>query len=267
MTEGAPPPVRVNGYTLRGTTVSATLKPVRWAPKMKNAQPNPDYLTDNAYRMASEAACRTVIPAMQTDLHQSGSVLATFCTLSHPLSSATTRTARTSSMPTCFSSDGKIKWQIRRAHEHTDPLYLFGYAWKQHLKYTNLDEFFHTRVGQMLTPDYLKAAFKHYRSTAHENEGGEASEKAHAGPGEKRKVPLLTRANLLPEMEYFDHDQGFTPLNLSVAKLASRHLPRVLEAALHVRVRNHAEAVACLPEHLVPHPPRSFQGGSHGLDE
>ena len=87
--------------------------------------------------------------------------------------------------------------------------------------YTNLDEFFHTRVSQMLTPDYLKAAFKHYRSTAHENEGGEASEKAHAGPGEKRKVPLLTRANLLPEMEFFDHDQGFTPLNLSVAKLAS----------------------------------------------
>ena len=116
-----------------------------------------------------------------------------------------------------FSSDGEIKWQIRKPHEHTDPLYLFGYAWKQIHEPRRV----HTRVGQMLTPDYLKAAFKHYRSTAHENEGGEASEKAHAGPGEKRKVPLLTRANLLPEMEYFDHDQGFTPLNLSVAKLAS----------------------------------------------
>ena len=115
---------------------------------------------------------------------------------------------------------GKIKWQLRQVHEHTDPKKLHGYVWKTHMKHAAITSMKYALLGTMFSFEYLKEAYKYWLSQAHTNEGGEASLNA-LRPGQRGGTHTMTRSTLLPDVEFFEYDRGLGPLRLPVGKTAS----------------------------------------------
>ena len=115
--------------------------------------------------------------------------------------------------------EGVITWALGQVHIHTNPKYLGGYAWKEHVRYANVALFPHAVIGVSYAElqvwyDY----FKTVRSST--NEGG-AGTLNLLRPGQSVETSTMTRTSVLPDVEYFEHMQGLAPLGLSVGKLVA----------------------------------------------
>ena len=105
-------------------------------------------------------------------------------------------------------------------HEHDDPRHLFGYCFKEHVKFASLLLLKYAVAGAELSIAYLKDAYKYWLQRAMANEGGEANLNV-LRPGQHAGTHTITRSSLLPDVEYFEHERGLAALRLTIASLAA----------------------------------------------
>lgn len=114
---------------------------------------------------------------------------------------------------------GVVTWSLREVHIHTDPKYLKGYCWKDHVRVASVQQHPHAVVN--LSYDELQVAYQYYMTArSSHNEGGTGTLNL-SRPGQSIETSTMTRTSVLPEVEYFEHVQGLAPLGLSVGKLVS----------------------------------------------
>ena len=97
---------------------------------------------------------------------------------------------------------GKVNWQIRELHVHSDWRFLKGYCYKDHLKLNMPGCIFqYASLGIHVT--VLRECYKYYLTTAFSNnEGGDSTRKMGV-PGQTVDMLPTTRSSLLPEVEVF----------------------------------------------------------------
>ena len=114
---------------------------------------------------------------------------------------------------------GVVTWALRKVHIHTDPKYLMGYCWKEHLRYATIALFPHAIFG--VSHQQLQAAYSQYKTARSSSNEGGAGTLNLLRPGQSVETSTMTRTSVLPDVEYFEHMQGLIPLGLSVGKLAA----------------------------------------------
>ena len=251
MVDAAPNAAVVHEPVAVEKTQSVTLEPVKdtsFAPAAGAAVVSID--------AARDAACQAALAGLKADLMQwKTEGFLRHCLLwqeygklkakAHLQTSFTTLTLEREDAAACreldrrlrpllaaYTAGGMVKWTFRKHHVHTDPKLLDGYCAKQHLRYASWDVCPYLSIGDLYTRAYLIDAYQHWLSSGASGSESGPSTLSVDMPGQEGHCPVMTRASLLTDVEYWEHQEGFTELNLQRAKAAGMRVAQK-QAKLH----------------------------------